>query len=117
MRKTSQSVSISNDSIFQLLVVPSKEDSDDEDDQKSLDIVPLKYCNIARFFNAINNSVKGSKQKRQNTVTCRRQIDGQVHVFLHTTKKIKAGEILQIDYNEGQLSKGEDNLYDTSGFL
>ncbi len=45
-----------NDSIMELL--------DTGDSDTSLSIAPVKYSNIGRFFNSINNSNKESKKKQ-----------------------------------------------------
>lgn len=52
-----------NDSIMELLST--------NDPSTSLNVVPEKSSNIARFFNGINNSVKDTKNTVQNVRTMR----------------------------------------------
>jgi hypothetical protein len=54
VRYESQTVDSQNDSIMELLC--SKDGS-----ESSLCVVPEVFSNVARFFNGINNSEKGSK--------------------------------------------------------
>ena len=63
MRTALQAQTIENDSIMELLSVASTNPEQTENLNKSLVIVPETHANIARFFNGINNSLKGSKQK------------------------------------------------------
>lgn len=59
-----------------------------DDSDTSLDILTMKYANVGRFFNGINNSKKGAKMK-QNIRSIRCQLDGKVTVILYTQKAIK----------------------------
>ena len=43
---------------------------------------------------------------------------GECRVLIYTAQKIKKGDVLLYDYNEGDLQKGESELsYDTSYFI
>ena len=71
VRTCEQSQSVVNDSIMELLSVPDKNSKNAEDPKLSLVVIPAKFANVARFFNGINNSEKGSKQLKQNLRTMR----------------------------------------------
>jgi hypothetical protein len=83
-----------------------------DNQQTTLNIEPVKFANVARFFSGINNSVAGSKIKQQNLRSMRCQIDNKATVLLYTTRKVKKGEHLRFDYNEA----GKD-LYPTDYFV
>ena len=43
---------------------------------------------------------------------------GEIRVLIYFCQKIKKGETMLYDYNEGCIARGESELsYDTSGFL
>jgi hypothetical protein len=66
----------------------------------SLVICPEKKSNIARFISGINNHNKKGI-KKQNVKSIRYNIDGQVHVILYSSKRIKKNDVLYYDYNAG----------------
>ena len=77
--------------------------------ETTLEIVPKKHSNIARFINSI-----GPKSKsKQNIKTLWAEVDKKMVVLLYATRIIKAGEELYYDYNEG---KGSTSEYDTSSY-
>jgi hypothetical protein len=78
----------------------------------TLNIEPENFCNVARFFSGINNSIPTSKTKQQNMRSMRCQIDGKATVLLYTTKRVKMGDALRFDYNEA----GKD-MYPTENFI
>ncbi len=82
---------------------------DTGDNDTSLVIVPEKHCNIARFFNSVNNSLKESK-KRQNVRSIRCQLDGKVTVLLYTSRSVKKGESLLYNYNEAKECYPTENF-------
>jgi hypothetical protein len=60
---TEHNTNLENDSIMELLST--------DNPKTTLNVVPDKYANVARFFNGINNSNIGSKIKQQNIRTMR----------------------------------------------
>lgn len=111
--RTCQQVEFSqNDSIMELLTVKAKNSGEEEDPARSLVIYPEAHSGIGRFFNGINNSEKGSKRLKQNLMTMRVRVPAgtqgskcsprhECRVLIYTFRKIKAGEVLLYDYNEG----------------
>jgi hypothetical protein len=95
---------IGNDSIMELLCTGNP--------ATSLNVVPDKHSNVARFFSGINNARADSKVRQQNLRTMRCQVEGQALVLLYTKRNIKKGEPLRFDYNEA--GKG---LYPTEAFV
>ena len=93
----------SNDSIMELLKTSSS--------STSLVIYPATRANIARFISGINNYDKLGL-KKQNVLSIRYDIDGQVHVLLYASKTIKKGEVLYYDYNAGS-----NGTYPTEDFI
>lgn len=136
VRTSKQTSQMNNDSVMQLLAVNEKVSKDmtknnqknlvveQEDSLRSLDIAPLRYANIGRFFNGINNAELGSKTLKQNLCTMRVQVPSkrlpgknECRVLIFTSRRVRAGEQMLFDYNEGVLSNGKDLLYDTTGFV
>lgn len=104
VRTEEQILNSKNDSIMELLQT--------NDASTSLNVVPERYSNIARFFNGINNNQQGSKRNHQNVRTIRCQVGGKATVLLYTNRKVKKGEELRYDYNEAGY-----NWYNTSYFV
>ena len=103
---------------MQLLSVAAEGREGEEDLNRSLDIVPMKFGNIGRFFNGINNSETESKTLKQNLKTMRVQLNNECKVLMYTCRKVRKNEKLLFDYNEGVLSQGKDILlYDTTAFV
>ena len=85
---------------------------DKTDPSRSLNVVPIEYSNVARFFNGINNSELGSKSLKQNLRSMRCQVEGKATVLLYTKRAVKKGDPLVFDYNEA----GKD-WYPTNDFV
>jgi [histone H3]-lysine27 N-methyltransferase len=81
-----------NDSIFMLVRGSRCKDS--------IDIVPEKYSNIARFFSGINNTLKRAQfAKLENIKSLRFSYGNRTHLLLYAIKPIQASETLYFDYN------------------
>lgn len=62
---------------------------------KSLDIAPAQFSNIARFIAGVPSHTKHV----QNTRTLNFCYGGRSHVIFYTITNIERGETLYIDYN------------------
>ena len=111
MRTDEQIKKLSNDSIMELLCCKLA-NSEISDLSQSLNVVPLSFSNVARFFNGINNNEKGSKSVKQNLRSMRCQVKGKATVLLYTKRAVKKGEPLLFDYNEAGK-----NWYPTNDFV
>lgn len=94
---------------------------DTGDPKTSLIIDPTRAGNISRFLSGINNRSYESKRKA-NVRTRRFFVDGKVHVCLFTSRQVEKGEILNYDYNAGNMGKNVEQwartgFYDTSNFF
>ncbi len=69
-----------------------------DDKSTSLEIVPEKHTNIARFLNTANyDNIKIDKKlvKHQNNVSVfKTVVEGKLTVIMHTNREIVAGEEL-----------------------
>ena len=90
---------IQNDSVMELV-------------SGSLDVVPVKYANVGRFFNGVGEN----QLKMANLRTMRCQVNGECRLLIYSSRKIKKGEIMLFDYNLGCKVHGLEPKYDTSGF-
>lgn len=80
-----------------------------DDENTTLEVVPDKISNIAKFISGIKNSPTMKKEANVESFIC--NINNIPHIILKAKKNIKKGSVLYYDYNNGKLDK-----YPTSHF-
>jgi SET domain-containing protein len=91
-----------NDSIFGLL--------ETGDSKTSLNVVPIRYANVSKYFLGINNSNIENYQKI-NVQSVLFSYKGRNRILYYTLRNVQKGEELYIDYNGGLA-----DLYPTDDF-